>query len=144
MGDYSMTGNSKSTTKILEIENDPHILDFMTYDNVPIWMIARFFLLYNIIGQEEFNFHTPIRSRRATGAMITNITKTFFHNIRYHGNIDREILLYSTNRKTLINGKYFNRYVDQLYQVCPTKSFVIEQPLLDWSWPYPRMNKDVY
>lgn len=52
--------------------------------------------------------------------------------------------MYSTNRKTIINDKFYNRYVDQLFEQFSSKSVVIEQALIDWEWPFPRKNEMIY
>lgn len=135
----------EKSKKILELENDSRILDFVTYDGVPIWMMARQFLLYSIVSQNELGFTAPARTRKVERGIIRCAVKSLIHNIRSGRELkNSKVVLYSTNRKTIVDGLYFNRYVDQFLEVFPEESFAIEQPMLDWSWPDPRYNTRVY
>lgn len=132
-------------SKIFEIENDTKLLDYTTYDGIPIWMIGRYYLLYKTAGGKLLGYESSDRERKVSAKIVAHILKVVMHSLKNRNiNKGKEILLYSTNRKTIIHGKYFNRYVDQLYSVYPDSSLVIEQSLLNWEWPFPRVNHTVY
>lgn len=130
--------------EIFNIENDRRILDFCTYDDVPIWMIGRWYLLHDVVGGKLMNYSSPESFRRVNKKMFSSVIKTICHNF-FVSNSKRgaSIYLYSTNRKTIVNGKFYNRYIDPLYILFQEKSFVIEQALIDWEWPYPRTSEKV-
>lgn len=130
---------------IFEVENDTHLLDYKTYDGVPIWMISRWYLLQDIIGGKLLDYESPERMRSVNTKMINYIFKTAKYNFSHKEMFNaKSIFLLATNRKTLINNKYYNRYVDHFYEEYPEQSLVIEQAPLDWEWPFPRVNADVY
>lgn len=132
-------------SKIFDIENDTKLLNYTTHDGVPIWMISRYHLLYKTAGGKLFGYKSSDRDRKVSVKIIAHILKVVIYNLKNRNiNRDKEIFLYATNRKTVINGKFFNRYVDQLHSVFPEKSLVIEQALLGWEWPFPRVNHTVY
>lgn len=127
------------------MENDAKLLDYVTYDGVPVWMMSRFYLLYHIVGAKLYGYSPAVRDRKVSPGMLKNMLHTAFHNAGFQKKIkEKEIILYAINRKTIVDGKYFNRYVDQLYSVYPDNSLVIEQPLSDWEWPFPRNYQEVY
>ena len=130
---------------IFEIENDEKLLDYMTYDGAPIWMIGRYHLLYKIVGGRLLGYESSNRDRKISIKMMAHILKAAAYSLKNRNiNKGKKIFLYATNRKTMIGGKYFNRYVDSLYSVYPDDSLVIEQSLLDWEWPFPRVYQAVY
>lgn len=137
--------NNNVISKIFEVENDKELLNYVTYDKVPIWMISRYHLLYRLAGGKLLGYESENRNRKFSAKIIKNIMRTAVYNLT-HKSItkDKTIYLYTTNRKTLVDKKYFNRYVDQLYDIYPEDSVVFEQPLLDWDWPFPRINNTVY
>ena len=134
-----------SSKLIFEIENSKEILDFTSTDGTPLWMIARWYLLHDVVGGRLLRYSTPMRMRKIEINMFKNILNTCFYNI-FHKKIfkDKEIIFYATNRKTIINGEFCNRYVDFFNSVYPEQSVVIEQALLNWEWPFPRINNQVY
>lgn len=129
---------------IFETENDSHLMDFKTKSGIPVWMIGRYYLMDYVLTSNVFSSETPIRHRKISLKTIIFLIKAFFKNIK-NGKLKRhrQIVLYSTNRKTLIDDKFLNRYADYFAQELNGNSYVIEQALLDWEWPYPRMNNDV-
>lgn len=130
---------------IFEIENDNKLLDFTTYDNVPIWMLSRWYLLHDIVGGKLLGYKSPDRVRGINKKTINYLGRAFVHNmLNCSKQNNKEILLYSTNRKTFFNGKFFNRYVDQLYLEFQNESCIVEQATLEWDWPFPRTSTNVY
>lgn len=138
-------GKEISLASIFELENDPHLLDFKTYDDVPIWMIGRFYLLYRVVGGKVFHYQSPDHNRRISLKMISFVLRAMTYNF-VHQRIfkNKQIYLYTTNRKTFLENEFYNRYVDPFYEMFPEETVVMEQALLDWEWPFPRRNKDVY
>lgn len=130
---------------IFELENDRHLLDFKTYDNIPVWMIGRWYLLHDIIGGILLNYKSPRHFRTINFKMIGFLINVLAYNLTHKSNLKKKsIVLYSTNRKTIINDKFYNRYVDLLFEQFSSKSVVIEQALIDWEWPFPRKNEMIY
>lgn len=129
---------------IFETENDSHLMDYKTESGIPVWMISRFYLMDYIVSSKLFSCNTSIRNRRISIKIIGFLIKAFFKNIKNRKlKKQREIVLYSTNRKTLLDNKFFNRYVDYFAKPFDENSYVIEQALLDWEWPFPRVNSNV-
>ena len=130
---------------LLEIEDNPKLLNYLTYDNVPIWMIGRYYLLYNIAGAMLYEYSPQVRRRRMSFQMIKNINQTLFYNLKNRNILHKKkLILCAINRKTVVDGKYFNRYVDFFKEIYPNEAAVIEQPLMEWEWPFPRYMNDVY
>ena len=77
---------------IFEVENDTHLLDYKTYDGVPIWMISRWYLLHDIIGGKLLDYESPERMRRVNTKMINYIFKTAKYNFSH---------------KEMFNAKFF-------------------------------------
>ena len=129
---------------IFETENDSHLIDFETQSGIPVWMIGRYYLMDYVITSKVFSSESPIRYRKVSLKAVSLLVGSLFKNI---GNRrlkkHRQIILYTINRKTLIDGKFFNRYVDYFARTLNDDSYVIEQALLDWESPYPRKNNDV-
>lgn len=133
------------TSAIFEIENDPHLLDFTTTDGIPIWMMARWYILHDVVGGKLLGYKSPEHFRKIDADMVLFLIKAACYNLKNKSKLkDKKVCLYSTNRKTLLDGKYYNRYVDQLYESFSNESVVIEQAMIDWCWPFPRKNEDVY
>lgn len=131
--------------RIFSVEEDPRILEFKTYDGIPIWMMSRYYFLYNILFSRMLRFDSPTRLRELNATAISTIIKTVGYNISHQSLKKRKtILLYTTNRKTTVDSKFFNRYTDQLALVYPDETLTIEQALLNWEWPFPRANNCVY
>lgn len=128
--------------KFFEIENDKKLLDFETYDGVPIWMISRWYLLYNVVGEKLLEFESIKRKRKANLDMVKFTMKAGLHNVKKRQSA-RDIILYSTNRKTFVDNRYFNRYVDQMYNIYEKDTLVIEQATIEWDWPFPRTSHNV-
>ncbi len=130
---------------LFSIERNKEILDYVTFDGVPIWMIARYYLLYNVLGGKLMNFKSPERMRKLDSGVFSTIFKSFFYNMTHSSVLDRKkVVFYATNRKTLVDGVYFNRYVDDLYSVIEKDSCLIEQTMLNWEWPFPRFSQNIY
>ena len=129
--------------QLFELENDRGLLDYSTYDGVPLWMMARQYMFLFIKGKIE-GIEYPVRNRRIETKMVKNVVLTQIHNyFDSNKGSTKEIILYTTNRKTILGGKYYNRYADFFSSVFPNKSLVIEQAMLDWEWPFPRWNENV-
>lgn len=132
------------TSILFRLEDDSKLLDHQTSDGIPVWMIARWYLLYSVVGGKLYGYQTPVRNRKISSGMVKNLCGTMVHNTKELKKIGRSrVVLYTTNRETLIDGRYYNRYVDPFYEVYPKESFVIEQAMLNWKWPYPRVNQEV-
>lgn len=130
---------------IFETENDSHLMSFKTKDGIPVWMIGKYYLMFNLLSSRVLQYKSPLRYRRVSFKMFSTLFKSFFHNLHNKKlKKNREIVLYSVNRKTLIDGKFFNRYVDFFAEAFKDQSYVIEQPILDWEWPFERKNENVY
>lgn len=143
--DNYMDKNKSITDKLLAIEEDPQILDYQTTDGIPVWMMGRYYILVLVLGAKLMNYKSPVRNQRVTGEMLPTLLKTFMYNINHQdlkkGN---KIIFYVPNRKTLIQGKHFNRYADSMAQVYESETVTIEQVMQDWVWPFPRVNNRVY
>lgn len=135
---------TRKITDLFETENDLHLMDFKTKSGIPVWMIGRYYLMDYIVSSKVFSSVAPVRHRRLSFKTMVFLMKAFFKNIKnWKLKNRRQIVLYSTNRKTLINNKFFNRYVDYFAKAKEDDSYIIEQAMLDWEWPYPRMNNNV-
>lgn len=137
--------NINNVDKIFEIENSNDIMSFLTSDGIPIWLMSKYYLQYHVLGGKLLNVRSSLRDRKFSTKMIPFLLKAGLYNYSYKNNLkNKEILFYATNRKTVIDGKYFNRYADPYLLIDYDNSVLIEQALLSWEWPFPRYNNNVY
>lgn len=130
--------------RIFSIEEDSEILKFRTYDDIPLWMMARYYFLYNVLFSRMLGFASPTRLREINGMTFSTVFKAAVHNTIHSAyKKEKQILFYTTNRKTIVESKYFNRYTDHLAMIYPDNTVTIEQALLNWEWPFPRVNNCV-
>lgn len=131
--------------KIFETENDAHLMSFKTSGGIPVWLMGKYFLMFNVLSSRVLHYKASIRHRKISIKTFKLLLKSVFYNFgKRKLKKNKEIILWSVNRKTLIDGKYFNRYVDLFAEMFPDNSYIIEEPLLDWEWPFKRFNNDVY
>ena len=67
---------------IFEIENDEKLLDYMTYDGAPIWMIGRYHLLYKIVGGRLLGYESSNRDRKISIKMMALNLVCWLLNLR--------------------------------------------------------------
>lgn len=130
--------------KIILLENDENLLSYKTYDDIPVYLIAKSYLIYEKVMPKVMNLEVTGNDRRIGLNSFAFLLRAFFHNaVNYRKFKKSKIVLYTVNRDTVINGKYFNRYTDFFAEVFENDTMTIESTPLDWKWSYPRHNQRV-
>lgn len=130
--------------KLFELENDKQLLSFKTYDEIPIYFMAKYYLMHDVMMCKLLNLKISGNDRKIDISAFKFVGKALFHNLsRKRLYQSKRIAFYSASRPTKIDGKFINRYTDFLALSTPNQSFTIEQTAMDWSWPFPRLNEAV-
>lgn len=137
-------GNRESMNIIMELENDKGLLVFRTNDDIPVYMMAKEYLLFEIVMPHIMDIKITSNDRRLGVPAFLFMAKALVHNTIHRRKIrDSKIVFYTVSRPTIIEGKYINRYTDFFATVYKGISGTIEQTAMDWTWPFPRHNGSV-
>lgn len=128
--------------QLLSVEDAPEILSFRTAEDEPLWLYMRYPVLYDILSRKYLQAEVLSASRPLGLAALQYMAKAEMHNL-FCRRERKSILLYTTSRGIVQDGKYKNQYVDDFMNCFPSLTFSIEHPPLDWKWYANRGNQDI-
>ena len=139
-----LSDSDSISRKITELENDEQILTFKTGDGIPVYLFAKKILVHENIMPLLMDMKLSEDDSRINRRALAFLLKALSHNVMHTNDIrNREIIFYAPSRPILLDGRYINRYADLLCAQYNEKSYLIEQTPKDWTWPCPRLNKNV-
>jgi hypothetical protein len=129
--------------EILDIEESNDILSFRNSDDEPIWMYMRYFVLYNYMLKNLSNIDTITIARKIDKNAYHYMKKAVLNNISLLNNkTDIEVAFYSSTDLIKVDGKYMDRFTDQLSSEIDCDSIIFENAPQNWSWPVPKWNRN--
>lgn len=137
--------NTEYANIISIIEDDEKILSFNTSDGLPIYLMAKKYLIFDKLMPKLLEGMTvSAGDREKNFNALIFLCKAFIHNSIYKKKFrSSEILFYSVSRPTMVSERYINRYTDLLAKAFDCNSMTIEGTSSDWTWCSPRYNNRV-
>lgn len=140
-----MPHSQNNMNDIFLIEADKKILSYRNGNDEPIWMYMRYNVMYNVVLKLFNNVQTVKKARAISSKTAKYIIKAAGHNcltgVRKKAS---PVAFYCPGDGFSKNGKYYNRFADQLRECLDTDSLLFENAALSWKWPESRSNNNVY
>lgn len=134
-----MKANNYSYWDLMAIEADEKILSFKNKEGTPWWFYFRYEFLNEWLTQKLELKQNLLMHREKNLDAVKFIIKSIVHNIFHCKLNSSDIAFYVTSRPLMKDGKYYNRYADPFYELCPEKTIVYENAPLNWQWYKPRL-----